>query len=97
VWEDISLDFVDGLPSSDSKTMVLVVVDQLTEYSHFLALSHPYIARTLATIFIAQTVCLHGIPKSMVSDWDRVFVSTFWKELFKLQGTQLKMSSTYHP
>jgi hypothetical protein len=97
VWEDISLDFMDGLPTSDGKTVVLVVVDRLTKYSHFLALSHPYTARTVAAIFIAQIVRLHGIPKSMVSNWDRVFVSTFWKELFKLQGTQLKVSSAYHP
>jgi hypothetical protein len=97
VWEEISLDFVDGLPPSTGKTTVMVVVDRLTKYAHFIALAHPYTAKKVAEVFIANVVHLHGMPIAMVSDRDHIFLSTFWKEFFTLQGTQLKMSSTYHP
>ncbi|GJR92882.1 retrotransposable element Tf2 [Tanacetum coccineum] len=44
VWEDISIDFIDGLPMSSGKTMILVVVDKLSKYAHFIPMSHPYAA-----------------------------------------------------
>jgi len=97
VWEEISLDFVDGLPPSTGKTTVMVVVDRLTKYAHFIALAHPYTTKKVAEVFIANVVRLHGMPTAMVSDRDPIFLSTFWKEFFTLQGTQLKMSSAYHP
>jgi len=97
VWEEISLDFVDGLPSSTGKTTVMVVVDRLTKYAHFIALTHPYTAKKVAEVFVSNIVRLHGMPTAIVSDRDPIFLSTFWKEFFALQGTQLKMSSAYHP
>ncbi|CAL1391412.1 unnamed protein product [Linum trigynum] len=97
VWEDISMDFVDGLPSSGGKSVILVVVDRLTKYAHFLALSHPYTARTVVDHFVTGIVRLHGPPRSIVSDRDRVFMSHFWQELHRQSGTTLLMSSSYHP
>lgn len=97
VWEEISLDFVDGLPPSAGKTTVMVVVDRLTKYAHFMSLTHPYTTKKIAEVFITNIVPLHGIPTAMVSDRDPIFLSNFLKEFFTLQGTQLKMSSTYHP
>lgn len=73
VWEDVSLDFVDGLPSSIGKTALMVVVDRFTKYAHFVALTHPYTARKVAALFVTNIVRLHGVPKSMVSDRDLVF------------------------
>jgi hypothetical protein len=64
----------------------MVVVDRFTKYAHFVALSHPYTARKIAATFVTHIVRLHGVPKTMVSDRDPVFLSTFWKEFFKLQG-----------
>jgi hypothetical protein len=97
IWEDISMDFITGLPKSKGSEAILVVVDRLSKYSHFITLKHPYTAKTIAEVFVKEIVRLHGIPLSIVSDRDPIFMSNFWKALFKLQGTQLKMSTAYHP
>ncbi|KAK2417448.1 hypothetical protein QL285_039746 [Trifolium repens] len=97
IWEDISMDFITGLPKSKGFEAILVVVDRLSKYAHFVPLKHPYTARVIAEIFVKEVVRLHGVPLSIVSDRDPLFMSGFWKELFKLQGTKLKMSSAYHP
>ncbi|GAU50456.1 hypothetical protein TSUD_373220 [Trifolium subterraneum] len=97
IWEDISLDFITGLPKSKQFEAILVVVDRLSKYAHFIPLKHPYTARSIAEIFCKEIVRLHGIPLSIVSDRDPIFISNFWKEIFKLKGTKLKMSTAYHP
>ncbi|WCJ33627.1 Transposon Tf2-6 polyprotein [Euphorbia peplus] len=97
VWEHVSMDFILGLPKSNGYDAILVVVDRLSKYSHFVSLKHPYSAKSIAAIFVREVVRHHGIPKSILSDRDPIFVSQFWQELFKLQGTQLRMSSSYHP
>ena len=56
-----------------------------------------YTAKQVAELFFNTVVKLHGMPKSIVSDRDKVFTSIFWQHLFKLQGTTLAMSSAYHP
>ncbi|GAU44596.1 hypothetical protein TSUD_187860 [Trifolium subterraneum] len=97
VWEDIAMDFITGLPSSYGYTTIMVVVDRLTQYAHFIAMKSDYTSKTVAEAFMHNIVKLHGMPKSIVSDRDKVFTSTFWQHLFKLQGTSLAMSSAYHP
>ncbi|CAL9242305.1 unnamed protein product [Arabidopsis halleri] len=97
LWEDVSMDFVDGLPRSDGNTTIMVVVDRLSKSAHLVPLSHPYTAKKVAAKFMDAIVKLHGMPRSIVSDRDPVFVSLFWREFWKLAGTQLRMSSAYHP
>ncbi|MCH91013.1 transposon Tf2-1 polyprotein, partial [Trifolium medium] len=97
VWEDIAMDFITGLPMSCGYTVILVVVDRLTKFGHFIPLKSDYDSRSVAEVFVQNIVKLHGIPKSIVSDRDKVFTSKFWQHLFKLQGTTLAMSSAYHP
>lgn len=97
VWEDLSMDFIDGLPCSDKHTTIMVVVDRLTKAAHLVPLSHPYTAKSVAAKFVEFVVKLHGIPKTIVSDRDPVFVSAFWKDLWRLSGTKLCMTSAYHP
>ena len=96
-WLDVSMDFVEGLPKSQSKDVVLVVVDRLTKFVHFILLFHPYTATKVANLYLQHVFKLHGMPASIMSDKDLVFTSHFWQELMRLQGVQLAMSSAYHP
>ncbi|KAK8918293.1 hypothetical protein KSP39_PZI021908 [Platanthera zijinensis] len=97
VWQDISLDFIEGLPKSKGMTTILVVVDRLSKQAHFSSLSHPYTAQGVAQLFLDSIVRLHGLPASIVSDRDTSFLSQFWQEIFTILGVQLKFSTAYHP
>ncbi|GJQ99620.1 retrotransposable element Tf2 [Tanacetum coccineum] len=97
IWTEISMDFVDSLPMSKGKSVIMVVVDRLSKMGHFIPLSHPYTAITVAQAFLDNIYKLHGLPKIIVSDRDTVFLSRFWKELFHKLQVSLHMSSEYHP
>jgi hypothetical protein len=97
VWTDIALDFVEALPRVRGKSVILMVVDRLSKYCHFIPLAHPYSAESVAQAFFSEVVRLHGVPQSMVSDRDTVFTSLFWQELMRLMGTKLHMTIAFHP
>lgn len=96
VWEDISLDFIVGLPSFQNCSVILVVVDRLSKAAHFGMLTTHFTAVKVAELFAIMIWKLHGMPRSIVSDRDPVFLSHFWQELFRLNGTKLRMSTAYH-
>ena len=77
VWTNISMDFLDGLPPSKGKTVLLVVVDWLSKYAHFIPMSHPYTAPKVAQTFFENVFKLHGMPNSIVCDRDSTFISAF--------------------
>ncbi|GKE03883.1 retrotransposon-related protein [Tanacetum coccineum] len=97
VWSEISMDFIEGLPSSHGKSAIFVVVDRLSKYAHFIPLSHPFTAVQIAQVFSDNVYKLHGLPKVIVGDREKMFVSLFWKELFKALKVSLHLSTTYHP
>ena len=91
------MDFITGLPKSEGKSVIMVVVDRLTKYAHFCGLSHPFKASIVATTFMDTIQNLHGNPRVIVSDRDPIFTVNFWTLLFSCLGTQLAHSSSYHP
>ena len=93
----VCLDFIEGLPNSHNKTVILVVVDKFSKYGHFIPMAHPFTALQVAQLYLSQVYKLRGLPKAIISDRDRVFTSAVWQELFRLSDTKLLMSSSYHP
>lgn len=91
------MDFITGLPNSHGYMVILVVVDRLTKYEHFMAMKHDFTSKQIAEVFFNTVVKLHGVLRSSVLDRDKVFTNAFWQHLFHLQGTTLAMPSSYHP
>ena len=75
----------------------MVVVDILTKYAHFCALSYPFKERVVSTVFMEIIQKLHGNPNIIISDRDHIFTLNFWTKLFSCLGTQLAHSSSYNP
>jgi hypothetical protein len=91
------MDFITGLPKVQGQDCIYVVVDRLTKFAHFYAIPIEYNAVQVAEIFFREVFRLHGLPKNIVSDRDSQFIGTFWRELFRLVGTELTPSTSYHP
>jgi hypothetical protein len=96
-WETISMDFVEGLLLSGNANAILVVVNKYSKFAQFVPLRHPFTAAIVAKLFMDNIYKLHGLPKSIISDQDRIFTSKLWQLLFKLASIQLRMISSYHP
>ncbi|WVZ51237.1 hypothetical protein U9M48_002398, partial [Paspalum notatum var. saurae] len=97
-WEDISMDFITGLPKTrDGYDSIWVIVDRLTKSAHFLPVRTKYPVEKYAEIYLTRIVCLHGVPITIVSDRGSQFTSKFWEDLHEAMGTNLHHSIAYHP
>jgi hypothetical protein len=96
--DEIGMDFIVGLPRTRAGyDSIWVVVDHLTKTTHFISVKTTYNSAVLAELYMSRIVCLHGIPKKIVSDRGTQFTSHFWQQLHDALGTHLKFSSAYHP
>ncbi|KAD2806136.1 hypothetical protein E3N88_39513 [Mikania micrantha] len=97
-WDQISMDFITKLPrTSHSHDSIWVIVDRLTKSAHFIPIREDYSMDRLAKLYINEIVSRHGIPISIISDRDSRFTSRFWQTLQNALGTQINMSTAYHP
>ncbi|GJX90361.1 reverse transcriptase domain-containing protein [Tanacetum coccineum] len=97
-WERITMDFVSGLPRTPSGyDSIWVIVDRLTKSAHFLPIKKTDSMEKLTQLYLKEVVCRHGVPISIISDRDSHFPSRFWRSLQKALGTNLDMSTAYHP
>ena len=100
-WQYIGIDFVGPLPESVNRTggydMICVVIDLLTSMVHLIPSKQTYRVTDIAELMFEAIYKLHGLPERIVSDRDSLFTSKFWKRLHRLLGTELRMSSAFHP
>ena len=97
-WEHIGMDFITGLPRKRlGYDSIWVIVDRLTKLAHVMPVKITYISAKLADIYMKMIVCLHGVPRKIVSDRGTQFTSHFWKQLNEPLGTRLEFSTSFHP
>nr|XP_025664649.1 uncharacterized protein LOC112763110 [Arachis hypogaea] len=97
VWEHVTMDFVAALPKSKGMDTILVVVDRLTKYAHFIPLANPFSAKEVALAFIREVVKLHRFPKSIISDRDTGFMTqtTPFQALYGVLASVLFRGETF--
>jgi len=97
-WENISMDFITELPHTlHGYNSIWVIVDRLTKSTHFRPVRDRYTVDKYAELYLTKIVCLHGVPKSIVSDKGPQFTAQFWNSLHDVKGTELTFSTAYHP
>ncbi|KAL1937189.1 hypothetical protein VTO73DRAFT_14488 [Trametes versicolor] len=96
-WDSIAMDFVGPFPECDGFDYLWVIVDRFSGTVHLIPTTTTVRASALAWLFLKEIVRLHGLPTSIVSDRDSKFISKFWRDVHRMLGTKLHMSTSYHP
>ncbi|GKC40560.1 putative nucleotidyltransferase, ribonuclease H, partial [Tanacetum coccineum] len=97
-WENITMYFVTKFPKTESgQDMIWVIVDRLTKSAHFLPMRENDSTEKLTRQYLKEVVSRHGVPILIISDRDGMFMSQFWQSLQEALGTQLDMSTIFHP
>ena len=96
-WESIAMDFVGPFPRSGDFDYLWVVICRLTSMVHLIPVQTTVRASDLAALFLKEIVRLHGVPDEILLDRDSKFTSKFWREVHRLLGIRLLMSTAFHP
>ena len=97
-WEYVTMDFFTKLPrTARGHTVIMVVLCKLSKKAHFIATTDDVDAPGVARLYLHNVFHFHGIPRFIISDRDPKFTSLFWKSLFEMLGTKLKLSTSDHP
>ena len=96
-WQSVGMDFMGPLPKSNGHDYLLVVIDHFMLQVHLIPTNTWITAKEVTWLFVKEIIRLHGMPESIVSNWDAKFTSSFWKEFHWLMGTKLLMSTLFHP
>ena len=92
------MDFVTHFPWTQRRhDAVWVIVERLTKLAHFLAVRMTFTLEEFCRLYIREIIRLYGVPVSIVSDRDPIFMTHFWKSFQKAMRTQLMMSTTFNP
>ena len=95
-WESVTMDFVIGLPKSENNDSIIVVVDRFSKYATFITTPIDYTVKNTTRLFLKHVVKYWGLLKYIISDRDPRFTGKFWMELFKLMGSELHFSTSFH-
>jgi len=97
-WEVIHMHFIGPLPVSGQNKFdtILTVIDRLSKMVHLIPTHQTATAADIARLIFDNVVKYHGVPDSIISDRDTRFTSNFWRELAKVMGTKLRLSSVFH-
>jgi hypothetical protein len=97
-WEDISMDFVLGLPRTKRvRDNIYVVVDHFSKMAHFIPYHKSDNTSHVAELFFIKIIRFHGVPNTIVLDRDAKFLSHLWRTLWFKLRTKLLFSTTCHP
>ena len=98
LWEEVSLNFVLGLPRTQrNKNSITVVIDRFSKMSHFVPCNKLNNASHIVDLYFKEIIKLHGIPRTIVSNRDSKFLSYFWRTLWRKMSTSVNFSSSHHP
>ena len=96
-WDSIGMDFVGPFPESKGYNYLWVIICRMISMVHLVPLTINVTTSELSWKYLREVVRLHGLPSSIVSDRDSKFTSRWWKELQRILGTKLLMSTSFHP
>ena len=96
-WDSISMDFIKGLPLSDSHDMILVILDCLTKMALFIPTFSNIDSREVVMLFLHYVFAKHGTPSDIISDQGKHFTSWFWTSLCEILNIKRNLSTAYHP
>ena len=92
------MDFVTSLPRTRHQhNSIWVIINRMTKLSYFLLVHTSYSTEDYAKLYIKELIRLHDIPLSIISDRGIQFTSYFWKAFQKGLGTQVHLSTAFHP